>query len=124
MKPVYIYAATVNRVIDGDSVEVTADLGFDIIWQKKAVRLAHINAPELNSREGVLAKQNLEKLLSIGRQGTVFAVVIKTFKPMDKYGRWLAEIYIDDLNINDQMVRDGHAVPYEGGARALPENDL
>lgn len=108
MKPDYTYNAQIVRVIDGDSLEVIVDCGFRLSI-RTPVRLAHINTPELNQAGGSAAKQHLSAIIG----GT--STVMRTFKPYDKYGRWLAEVYVDGRNINQQMVDDGYAVSYEGG---------
>ncbi len=110
VKPNYIYAATIDRVVDGDTVIATVDIGFRLN-AKMPVRLAHINARERNQVGGKSDTEHLIKLIGDGK------VVMRTVKPIDKYGRWLAEIYKDDVYINEQMITDGHAVAYEGEAR-------
>lgn len=103
----YLYNATLVRVIDGDTIVCDIDLGFNL-RQQLPVRLAHINAPELNTKEGVLAKSHITTILGDGK------LVLKTFKPKDKFGRFLAEVYWDGNYINQIMINDGYAVPYEG----------
>lgn len=103
----YTYKALLVRVIDGDSIEVDVDLGFKIT-ARMPVRFAHINAPELNQPGGKEAKLHLTALLES------LDLRIITYKPKDKYGRWLAVVYVGDMNINRQMVEDGHATAYEG----------
>ncbi len=109
----FIRNATVVRVIDGDSIVVTVYLGFRLTIEMP-VRLAHINAPELNQPGGTEAKQHLAKLLSDDIDLSYIPVTVKTYKPYDKYGRWLAEVFVDERNINQQMIADGHATAYEG----------
>lgn len=104
-------------MVDGDTVVFLAELGFGASL-KVGTRLARINAPESNRRaskvEGKAATTHLTNLL---KNQDIF---IKTFKPKrsykeksGKYGRWIVEIFVKTedgyLNINDQMVTDGHA---------------
>lgn len=103
----YIYNADLIRIIDGDTIEVDLDLGFRIT-QRIPVRLAHINAPEMRTPEGKAAKEHLAVIM--GTQ----TMLLKTFKPKDKYGRYLAEVYVQGTLINKKMVLDGHATKYGG----------
>lgn len=110
MEVTYTYNALLVRVIDGDTIEAAIDLGF-AMTATMPVRLAHINAPEHNQPGGSEATAYLKTLLGDGK------LVFKTYKPKDKYGRYLAEAYVGPLYVNQQMIDSGHAVPYEGGER-------
>ena len=116
----YIYSATVDRVVDGDSVYLIIDLGFGVTFRDDLPqRLARINAPEKNrkvSKEaGLAAKAHLETLLKMG------PIIVQTKKPpgrsTGKYGRYLVDIMVEIdeeyWNVNDQMVEDGHAIYQE-----------
>lgn len=128
MTTMYEYVATVARVVDGDTVHMVltktftlpVDFGFNIkdtvLLQKSAeidFRLAGINAPEMHAptlAAGQAAKAELIRLLGLG------ALRVLTAKA-DKYGRWLATIYVKqadgtELCANDEMVKGGFAVPY------------
>jgi endonuclease YncB( thermonuclease family) len=104
------YRATVLEVHDGDTVDVWVDLGFRHRWQV-AIRLFGINAPELSTPEGVAARDHLNQLLT--RTGDLY---LRSHKDQaDKYGgRWLGELFLGEENINQTMVKDGHAKPYSG----------
>lgn len=103
----YQYQATVDRIIDGDTVRLTVDTGFHITFRDN-FRLAAINAPELDTAAGREARDLLATLLPLGS-----TVTINTSKA-DKYGRWLAEIFRqgEASSINQQLVRLGAALPY------------
>lgn len=112
----YNYQATVDRVIDGDTVEVTVDLGFRVAL-RQTVRLYGINAPELHgptAAAGQAARDFLRKLLPAGTQ-----ILITSFKANgagDKYGRWLGKLeFADGMSVNEEMVRTGNAVRYMDG---------
>jgi endonuclease YncB( thermonuclease family) len=112
------YNALVGSVVDGDTVKLAVDLGFGI-WSTQVVRLAGINAPELHGQPdpepGKAAKRYLENRLPISTK-----VRIKTTKDKrEKYGRLLAEIWVDPdlISVNKEMIDAGHAVPYSGGER-------
>lgn len=102
----YEYRANLKRVIDGDTIEAVIDLGFNIKFVEK-IRLLGINAPEIfgvkkGSEEylrGLLAKEFLEKRLANG-------FVVKTQKDKKgKYGRYIGELFVDNVNVCDEMVK-------------------
>jgi micrococcal nuclease len=103
----------INKIIDGDTVDVDIDLGFGITYSQR-VRLKDINAPEirtLNTEEkakGLAAKEWLQKELS--REGEW---IIETTKE-DKYGRILGTLYLvgDPVTVNERMLNEGVAEPY------------
>lgn len=108
----YTYQATVLKIVDGDTADFKIDCGFSIYHDLK-VRLAGINAPEKNTQAGKDAKAWLEAQIPVGT-----SVVIKTQKDkQEKYGRYLGVILLGDLDINQELVKNGHAVPYDGGKR-------
>lgn len=106
----YKYRALVDRVIDGDTIVCDVDLGFYIVLKDLHFRLTGIDAPDdKEGRED--SRLFLETVLKDHPQ-----VVIESEKE-DKYGRWLATVYLDGLNINDYMLKSGHAKPYGGGKK-------
>lgn len=104
--PVYRYEAVVIRVVDGDTVDLSVDLGLRVRTTDR-FRLYGINAPERwETGVGTAATNHLRELLSTGD-----TIIVDTHRDAkDKYGRWLATIYVGETNINEQMVLDGHAV--------------
>jgi endonuclease YncB( thermonuclease family) len=98
----YSYRATLVRVIDGDTILVTVDLGFKI-FTEKTLRLARINAPEKTTNEGVLAKDWLAHLIATGSQ-----LAFESTK-VDIYGRSIAEVTWDCANLSDYIVINGYA---------------
>ena len=107
----YIYIATVVSVYDGDSITVDVDCGFGIILRKQKLRLLGIDTPELRGDTIVEARVSRdwlrEKILNT-------QIIIKTYKDRKgKYGRWLAELFVDGININNQMITEGLAKVYE-----------
>ena len=111
----YEYNATILRVIDGETVEATVDLGFSTFF-KSNFRLFGIDTPELHSsvpavRE--LATRAKSRLIELIEGQTV---LVRTHKP-DKYGRWLVEIKTPDITlgtVNSQLIAEGFAKPYLG----------
>lgn len=109
MIELFTFRAKVVRVVDGDTVDMIVDLGFRISVEIR-LRLLGINAPERNAPGGTAATEYLKSLLPVGQQ-----TLIETYKnPTDKYGRWLATIYVDNINANEAMLSSGNAVFYEG----------
>lgn len=109
-QPTREYPAIVEKVIDGDTVKFTFDMGMGI-YHKETVRLYGINALELIGKshdDGVAAREFVQRFLKIGTE-----VKVKTYKDRkDKYGRYLAVVWFDGNNLNDLMVANGHAVSY------------
>jgi micrococcal nuclease len=107
----YNYNATIERVVDGDTVILDIDLGFTIHW-KSSCRLWGIDTPELKSKDkeerakAVIAKEYLIEALPVG------SIVNINSKSLDKYGRPLVEIFVNDVNINEELVSKGLAVRY------------
>jgi len=99
-----------HPVYDADTVRLVADLGFGLLSELGPCRLYGINAPEMRGPErpeGIVARDFLRGLL---RRGEWFT--IRTYKDRrGKYGRYLCEIILDDgTNINNLLVKTGHAV--------------
>lgn len=116
----YHYRGTVTAVVDGDTLDITFDLGFRMTT-KQRFRLYGVDAPERFTATGPAAteyvKEWLEQArladLQIGGGGDVF---LRTHKPViDKYGRWLAEVFsADGRSLTDDMIAAGHAVRWFG----------
>jgi|TARA_Y100000592_G_C5387258_1_gene276434 micrococcal nuclease len=125
----YEYNAIVNRVVDGDTVDVTIDLGFSV-WKKIRVRMEGINTPESRTRDleekkrGLAAKDRLKNILEFNDNKCVLKV-----SGVGKYGRALATVLVESLSplngedgitlidVNKQLIEEGHAVEYWGGKR-------
>jgi micrococcal nuclease len=112
------FVKEVTKVVDGDTIDVIIDLGFDIMFSSR-VRLAGIDTPESRTTDkaekslGLESKEYLKKNLKDAKP-----IVIKTEKmnSSEKYGRILGWIYInnDTESINDKMINDGYAWGYLG----------
>jgi micrococcal nuclease len=115
----YEYGCKVTRVVDGDTIDVDLDLGFDIIY-KCRVRLYAIDTPESRTRNkdekvrGKLAAKFLQDAISNGKN-VILQTQLKDSK--GKFGRVLASVIIDGININQQMVTNHLAVRYEGQSK-------
>ena len=115
----YEYGCQVTRVVDGDTIDVDLDLGFDIIY-KCRVRLYGIDTPESRTRNkdekvrGKLAAKFLQDAISNGKN-VILQTQLKDSK--GKFGRVLASVLVDGININQQMVTNHLAVRYEGQSK-------
>lgn len=110
-KTFYFEFATVERIIDADTLKITCDTGFGNT-HSDTFRLAGINAPEMNTPEGKAAKEFVVTAL-----GKLPADVSIICLGKDKYGRWLADVKITSLghvNLNKQLIELGHAVSSKG----------
>lgn len=112
----FVYNAILERVIDGDTIDVTLDLGFDVKLHKKRVRLAGIDTPESRTR-------NLEeKALGLKAKDRLKELCFGAFKIQSlgkgKYGRILGIPYDEnDKDICAMLIEEGHAVEYWGGTK-------
>lgn len=107
----YTYHATVVRVIDGDTLEVMLDLGFNVL-RREHLRLIGINTPELRDKDPAEraraqdAKAALVELVE--REGG--HIVVKTSRDSQgKFGRFLAEVWVGEINANEALVARGLA---------------
>ena len=123
----YIYRGKLERVVDGDTIDALIDVGFDI-WVKKRIRYKGIDTWESRTRDlaekakGLEAKaRNKELLVEVSAKSGYFR--LKSYG-VGKYGRVLGEIFIQDangveMNINDTLIKEGHAYVYEGGKKKV-----
>lgn len=108
----YYYDATVLRVVDGDTIDLSCDLGFRV-GKRDRFRLYGINAPERGQTGWAEANAALQAMLPVGERVTIRTYHPTTRDPADKYGRWLATVLTGDgLDVNQAMVDQGHAVEY------------
>jgi len=118
----------VNKIVDGDTIDVDIDLGFDISFSSR-VRLAGIDTPESRTTDakekalGLEVKEKIKKELAAAKD-----VVIKTEKPdsSEKYGRILGWIFLDGntVSLNQQLIDQGYAWTYGGGTKIKDFEEL
>jgi micrococcal nuclease len=111
----------VTGVVDGDTIDVELDLGFNISYSQR-VRLAGIDTPESRTKDkvekalGLEVKQRLKDTLSKAQ-----VIVIKTELPdsSEKYGRILGWLFLDgaEMSVNEALVADGYAWGYLGDTK-------
>ena len=127
-KSCYNFRVTeINRVLDGDTIDVTIDLGFDL-FKKERVRIAGVDTPEKRTRDleekalGLDAtdwmKKHLEDTIAGDEELTIRTELVGG---MGKYGRLLGWLYIneDTISLNEQMITEGYAHAYDGGTKDM-----
>mgnify|MGYP001215037016 CR=1 FL=1 len=115
----YEYNVKVDRIIDGDTIDVDIDLGFDIVLVKQRVRLYGMDTPESRTRDkeekrrGLLSKKYLASKCPVG------SIIRLRSHKRGKFGRILGELfeYNKETSINDEMCNEGYAVPYHGQSK-------
>ena len=127
------YSATVTKVVEGDTIDVVIDLGFDIKIRQR-VRVAGVDTPEKRTRNKEEKKLGLDATFWLEDQLTDavnsgYALTIRT--ELDKgatgkYGRLLGWLYIGDatVSLNEQMVEEGYAWEYDGGTKQKDFEEL
>ena len=115
----------INRVVDGDTIDVTIDLGFDL-YKKERVRVAGIDTPEKRTRDleekalGIDATNWLKEKLEGAIKGDDDLIIrTELVGGMGKYGRLLGWLYIGDgtISLNEHMIAAGYAWEYDGGTK-------
>ena len=122
----------INRVLDGDTIDVTIDLGFDL-YKKERVRVAGVDTPEKRTKDdeekalGYDATHWLEDKLNGAITGDDDLVIrTELVGGVGKYGRLLGWLYIgdSDLSLNEQMITEGYAWAYDGGTKQKDFEEL
>ena len=132
-KSCYNFRVTkINRVVDGDTIDVTLDLGFSLT-KKERVRIAGVDTPEKRTRNleekelGIDAtnwlKDKIKDTLTGDNELTIRTELVGG---VGKYGRLLGWLYVgdDDYSLNEQMITEGYAWPYDGGTKQKNFEDL
>lgn len=122
------FVKQVTKVVDGDTIDVIIDLGFDIMFASR-VRLAGIDTPESRTTDkaekalGLESKKYLETRLKAAKN-----IVIKTEKlnSSEKYGRILGWLYLDGEgnSVNHEMIENGYAWGYLGDTKVKNFEEL
>ena len=132
-KSCYNFRVTkINRVVDGDTIDVTIDLGFDLA-RKERVRIAGVDTPEKRTRDleekalGLDATAWMKKHLEETIKGEDELTIRTELKGgMGKYGRLLGWLYVgeSDVSLNEQMITEGYAWEYDGGTKKKDFEEL
>jgi len=127
-KSCYNFRVTkINRVVDGDTIDVTIDLGFDL-YKKERVRVAGVDTPEKRTKNleekalGLDATAWLKTKLEETIKGDEELLIRTELKGgVGKYGRLLGWLYVgdSDVSLNEQMITEGYAHAYDGGTKNM-----
>jgi len=122
----------INRVVDGDTIDVTIDLGFDL-YKKERVRVAGVDTPEKRTRDkeekalGIDATNWLKEKLESAIKGDDDLIIrTELVGGVGKYGRLLGWLYIGDaeVSLNEDMITEGYAWEYDGGTKKKDFEEL
>jgi len=132
-KSCYNFRVTkINRVVDGDTIDVTIDLGFDL-YKKERVRVAGVDTPEKRTRNleekalGLDATHWLKDKLEGAIDGDDELTIRTELKGgVGKYGRLLGWLYVGDeeISLNELMIQEGYAWAYDGGTKKKDFEEL
>ena len=132
-KSCYNFRVTkINRVVDGDTIDATIDLGFDL-YKKERVRVAGVDTPEKRTRDKEEKELGLdatawlkEKLDGALRGDDELIIRTELVGGVGKYGRLLGWLYVgdDDLSLNELMITEGYAWAYDGGTKKKDFEEL
>ena len=115
----------INKVVDGDTIDVTIDLGFDL-YKKERVRIAGVDTPEKRTRDleekalGLDATYWMKDKLTETIKGDEELIIRTELKGgTGKYGRLLGWLYVGDatVSLNEKMITEGYAWAYDGGTK-------
>jgi micrococcal nuclease len=122
----YQYKCKINRVLDGDTVDIDLDLGFNIVLANQRVRMAGIDTPEsrtTNKEEkvrGLLSKKKLAEKLPIDTWQIIETQ--KSDNSDDKFGRILGVFILEDgTKVNEWLIQNNYAVLYKGENKELTQ---
>jgi len=118
----FVYNATLDRIIDGDTFDCVLDLGFDVKLHKQRVRLAGIDTPESRINTKRYPERTQEKVMGKAAKERLKELCTGKFKLKSlgkgKYGRILGVPYTEDgEDICQKLISEGHAVEYWGGKK-------
>jgi len=114
---VHEYHCVITRIIDGDTIDVDIDLGFDCWLHKQRIRLHGIDTPESRTRDleekkyGLAAKAFVEKFIPLG------STALLNTKEKGKYGRYLGDFKVKNQWLCTELLKHRHAVRYEGQSK-------
>ena len=127
-KSCYNFRVTkINRVVDGDTIDVTIDLGFEL-YKKERVRVAGVDTPEKRTIDkeekelGIDSTNWLKDKLNETIKGDEELIIRTELKGgVGKYGRLLGWLYVgdSDVSLNEQMITEGYAHAYDGGTKNM-----
>ena len=122
----YQYKCKINKVLDGDTVDIDLDLGFNIVLSNQRVRMAGVDTPESrtsNKEEkprGLLSKKKLAEKIPVGSWQIIETQ--RSDNNDDKFGRILGVFILEDgTKVNDWLIKNNYAVAYRGENKELTQ---
>jgi micrococcal nuclease len=122
----YQYKCKINKVLDGDTVDIDLDLGFNIVLANQRVRMAGVDTPESrtsNKEEkprGLLSKKKLAEKMPVGSWQIIETQ--RSDNNDDKFGRILGVFILEDgTKVNDWLIKNNYAVAYRGENKELTQ---
>ena len=112
------YQCRITKIIDGDTIDVDIDLGFDQWFCNQRIRLYGIDTPESRTRDleekkyGLKAKEFVEDFMPVGS-----SAIIKTAEK-GKYGRYLGDFRVGNKRLCEELLKSHNAVPYRGKSKS------
>lgn len=116
----YEYYAEVTNVIDGDTIVIDIDLGFNVVLSNQSVRLAGVDTPESRTNDkvekvfGLISKEYTKKFVESCNKH----IIVRTQKPdsVEKFGRILGDVINPETKevLNESLIKNGYAVKYLG----------
>jgi micrococcal nuclease len=122
----YTYRCVIKKIIDGDTVDVDIDLGFDVWLRDQRLRIYNIDTPESRTSDpvekifGLAAKSRVESLLLLGGQYIITTHLSGTKTDLkEKFGRILADFKLPEnqKTLSEILISEGFAVKYNGGSK-------
>lgn len=120
----YEYKCLINRVVDGDTVDIDIDVGFGIWIKDERVRVMGIDTPESRTRDlvekafGLASKERLKELIPEGTIQILKTEVDKSGEDAKgKFGRILGDFLVEGKRITETLIEEGHAVAYHGQSK-------
>jgi len=120
----YEYKCLINRVVDGDTVDIDIDVGFGIWIKDERVRVMGIDTPESRTRDlvekafGLASKERLKELIPEGSIQVLKTEVDKSGEDAKgKFGRILGDFLVEGKRITEFLIEEGHAVAYHGQSK-------
>ena len=114
--PFRFFPAFVNSVYDGDTARVSINLNFGLVLVNQPLRFYGIDTPEIRGPEkiqGIIARDFVRRMMPVGSMVIVEILPDKSgLARTGKFGRWLAIIHVDGVNLNDLLIERGMAKPY------------
>lgn len=115
------YKCAISRVVDGDTVDVNIDLGFDVILKKQRVRLYGVDTPESRTSDkeekkfGKASKQYVIDFL----KGKSVTLITREYDAKGKFGRILGDFIVEgnESSLSESLIRDGYGAPYFGQSK-------